>query len=381
MRLYVSLWFIRFIIVSLISISVFAEVQCGDFYGHIFYPGQKIGPRIFEVNFARLNLHFENIRSLPDDQKISYLMESDARTIFFRLQSLARTYSLHFDSPRLERHRVFFNEFEDLLGQVDMYNTLVATATSLNETKLVDYFKEKELTATTDLLRKMRLEGLTSEPTSKLYGRLDDLAQFKKWKKPKGDLSILTKALVFEIELLSKSIKDRHYTNDNIELGLHELRRHLRSIAIQVQELNHLMAFSYDLKVPNKLARYYGMLSVADPKLGNAIYLKSAGPDIDEPVLIPFTAYSMLISLVSSIGKVKDKAEKEIDVSKAATELGYTPAQIAALEKKLYTMAGRTEAVDHKALAIAAQENIEASGLLDYFASQIRKLNSKYLKK
>ncbi len=381
MRFSVSLWLIRFTVVSLISVSVFAEVQCGDFYGHTFYPGNKIGPRIFEANFVRLKLHFENIKSLPNDQKISYLMASDARTIFFRLQSLARTYSLHFDSPRLERHRAFFNEFEDLLGQVDMYSTLVATATNLNEPKLVAYFNEKKLEATNSLLREMRLEGLTSEAAPKLDSRLENLAQFKKWKKQKGDLRILTKALVEEIELLSQSIKNRHYTNDNIELGLHELRRHLRSIAIQVQELNHLVAYSYDLKIPKKLASYYGMLSLADPKLGSAIYLKMAASDIDEPLLIPFTAYSMLISLVSSIGKMKDKAEKEIDVSKAATELGYTSAQIAGLEMKLYAIAGRNEPVDHKTLAIEAQENIEASGLLDYFASQIKKLNSKYLKK
>lgn len=369
---------IKILILSCLQLTLLAPQSyansCHKSYDQLYVDDQTWGLQVYDVGLNQLLKHFNNAKTLSDAEKIEYFLSSDARVIFFRLQSLSRIYDKEYD-VFFSDYKDFFKKFEDLFGKVDLYSSLTAVATRLKEKTLITHFNELKQEASKNLLLALEQEGFTSNPEKKIAELKKSIASFDDWKKPLKDKKIHIKRLISESERLIKDIKDRKFSEDDIELGLHELRRRVRWLVIHVQTLNGLTQYQTQAKLPSKTESWFEEMLSRSPKLLYTSFLKMRDPDIADPIIIPQKLHAMLSTIVSNIGTEKDKAETQIFILEALKHQNLSAAKIKELETALLTITGKSE-IDHKALSISYQEKIESSELLENFIENLKALNT-----
>ncbi len=380
------LWLLNILITLIIPFASFGN-SCFRFYHPPMYSNDSAyGLQAYKIHIDRLKTNFRNIKDLTNSNEIAnVLLSSDARIVFFRLQSLSRVYEKSYDSIFFQNKKDFFKNFEDLIGKVDLSIGLINIATKLNQKRLIQFFENQKSAAIQKLVASLVAENIISplnhtgpriDPSEKLDTVYKELSKFDDWKKSDKDLKLHFKRIAKELRKLHEEIKERKFTQDDIELGLHELRRKLRWPLIHIQTLSRLTAYESKLKLPIEVQNYFDTLLAKNPEIMKSSFLKMLPPDIKHPALIPLYPYAMATELVSEIGTLKDKAEYDIYVIDAMKELNFAPRIIAKVEKDLLQITNRTEKTDHKALSEAYQESLEAADLLLYFAKQLEKLNA-----
>lgn len=369
-----SIWILR-LLFMLIPITSLGS-SCFRFYQpKIYSQDTAYGLQMYKLNLERIQTHLNKIKDLNDEQKIKYVLSSDTRIVFFRLQSLSRIYEKSYDLPFFTEKKDFFKKFEDLIGKVDLYNGLVSISKKLKQPRLIKHFEDKKTEASKNLVDGLAAEGFIKDPNSKIDSLYQELAEFKDWKDADKDLRLHIKRLAKETRKLLEDVKTRTFTQDDIELGLHELRRKLRWPLIHIQTLNRLTAYNQSAKLPSPVDEYFQSMLALNSKILKSGFLRMATPDIEHPAQIPLIPHSMLTEIVSAIGVQKDKAEADIFIFEAMHELGFAPRTRSKVTSDLMAITERTEVTDHKALSEKYQSQLESSGLLLYYAEQLEKLN------
>ncbi|MBL7556641.1 MAG: hypothetical protein JNM24_12545 [Bdellovibrionaceae bacterium] len=370
-----SAWIARLLIVLILPLTSFGNSCLRFYFPKIYSNDTAYGLQAFNLNLERIKTNLSKAKDLTDEQKIKYLLSSDTRIVFFRLQSLSRIYEKAYDLPFFTEKKDFFKSFEDLIGKVDLYNGLVATSKKLKQPRLVKYFEDKKSVASKNLLEGLEKEGFTADPSGKVNSVYRELAEFSEWKDADKDLRLHIKRLAKETRKLLDEVKDRKFTQDDIELVLHELRRKLRWPLIHIQTLNRLTTYNESVNVPADVQNYFNVMSAHNPKILKSGFLRMTTPDIKHPAQIPLIPHAMLTDIVSEIGTQKDKAEADIYIVEAMRELGFAARTRAKVTADLIASTGRTGILDHKALADKYKSELESSGLLLYYAEQLEKLN------
>tara|TARA_B110001454_G_scaffold124375_1_gene116031 strand:+ start:15593 stop:16768 length:1176 start_codon:yes stop_codon:yes gene_type:complete len=384
-------WVLKAFILLTLPLASFASGSGGGSNSCFYFYRPKIytdkttyGLQAFKLNIDRLKVHFQKTKSMTDDEKVNLLLTSDARVVFFRLQSLAKIYEKAYERKFFTKQRGFFKKYEDLIGRVDLYQGLIGVSTKLKQPRLIKYFENKKSEAATNLLNGLieaRLARDPNDPTSNvdpvdtLNEVYEHLAKFEDWKSAEKDLEMNLKNIVSYARSLLTKIKAREFTQDDIELGLHDLRRGLRWPLIHIQTLNRLTAYDVRSDLPKDVQSYFESMQARNPKILKSGFLSMKAPDIKHPMRVPLYPYAMLTDIVAEIGTKKDGAESDIYITQAMQELGFAQRTQAKVQKDLLKMTNRTEIVDHKSLAEQYQADIDASGLLEYFANQLEKLN------
>lgn len=369
------IWIARLFIVLTLPLTSSAH-SCLRFYQPKIYSDTvAYGLQAFKINLERIKSNLNKAKDLDDDQKIKYFLSSDTRIVFFRLQSLSRIYEKSNDLLFFKEKKDFFKKFEDLIGKVDLYNGLVTVSKKLKQPRLIKYFEDKKIEAAKNLLEGLTQNGFSSDPTAKIDSLYRELADFSDWKNADKDLRLHIKRLAKETRKLLEDVKERKFTQDDIELGLHELRRKLRWPLIHIQTLNRLTAYNESEKPPADVKAYFESMQSKNPKILKSGFLKMSIPDIEHPAQIPLVPHAMLTDIVSEIGIQKDKAEADIYIALAMQELGFAAHTQTKVTADLMAATERTEVIDHRALSDKYQAELEASGLLLYYAEQLEKLN------
>lgn len=350
--------------------------QCSDIYSRWYEAKKHYGLQIFKRNLDRLQEILEQTKKMSASKKIEFFMSSDIRIVFFRLQSLARAYELLYQSqPLFTEKRAFFKKFEDDLGKIDLYISLAKISDQLNYKKLTSYFNAKKNAAIDKFLEDLSTESLDENTGIKLKSIYKELSEFEKWDKPKKDLKLQVVGLISWAEKLHKDIVARKFTQEDIEKGLHELRRRVRWLLIHIQAFNHLATFNEEKQVHAEMMTHLKDLLAKNPKLFESPFMKLASPDIQNPILIPHTGYAMLTETVTSIGVLKDKAEYDIFFADAMSHLNFSTQLKEKIQQELLTITGRSKKIDHMALSEEYQTQLENSKVLLHFAKSLRKLN------
>ncbi|GEM_PF-2250544 len=368
-------WIARLLIILTLPLTSLGNVCLRFYFPKVYSNETAYGLQAFKLNLERIRTNLSKAKGLTDEQKIRYFLSSDTRIVFFRLQSLARIYEKAYDLPFFTEKKDFFKRFEDLIGKVDLYNGLMATSRKIKQPRLVKYFEDKKTLAGKNLLEALEEEGFTSNPSRKIDSIYQELAEFSDWKDADKDLRLHIKRLAKETRKLLDEVKERKFTQDDIELGLHELRRKLRWPLIHIQTLNRLTVYDESDKTPAGVQAYFNVMLAQNPKILKSSFLRMTLPDIKHPAQIPLIPHAMLTDIVSEIGIQKDKAEADIYIAEAMRELGFEARTQAKVMADLITTTARTEVLDHKALADKYQSELESSGLLLYYAEQLEKLN------
>jgi|GEM_PF-4240185 len=211
-----------------------------------------------ELNSKSQMVSFSKLQAILDRSKEIYkqLASQDTRLKLFYLQSDAANY--RDQNSKFDDIRQIFQQLENHIGQVDLRVTLLKKFSDfgmdpIEDAVFFDFLNQELNFAYVDLvlaLNGMPLYKFTAEETTLIEDNNDEISSFdwsqanfsakflKKidalsvavWKKKKArkrERNYLIRQIIKEV---SEKIDNGDFINDNIELGLHELRRKLRSL-------------------------------------------------------------------------------------------------------------------------------------------------------
>ena len=269
--------------------------------------------------FERVLVHTAKIDGIlrgetNPDKLVDLVMSKDIRRQVFLLEGVAKLYTEIHGKPA-ERVYVIAKRLEDHLGHFSMTKSNLETATKVGaDPKAIAVLK-----ADMDASRATLKSILVAEWMADAKGRMPALRDVvEHWGEAKwGNTDKDLKAVKSELSRRLSKIESTPYDMNELEGGIHELRRELRWFPIYVESLNGL--FQLDDKT-NPIAAYQDMLTapVATSKYVN---LPAAGREKD-PVTISKSVYCALMQLTLDLGTLKDAGEPIHFIRDAYTRAG-----------------------------------------------------------
>lgn len=170
---------------------------------------------------------FKKNKNLGFDQKVVALKREDVRATLFRIQGLLKLFSPQ--NPKyFTKLRDYFKKIEDTIAEVDLAETLLSKAMKTNEEQIVTYFRKQLELAKSKLEVVLNEAGLQHQIDQNEKALLSSMDQLGGWISGKVEKKLIINQLSSEAFKLHKKIKNKEYSNTDIEQGLHKLRRELR---------------------------------------------------------------------------------------------------------------------------------------------------------
>ena len=330
------------------------------------------GEIAFEKDLRPVADFFAKQKGKSEDEILANLAKSEIRVLMFRLQSTAKIYSAR-DDKFFGDLRAEFKTFEDRLGAIGLAKDLRKEAEKLGNDDLVRKFKLQEREAT-ESLREFLNEGGWLKNSAEAIGRIrKSLKNYDGWTSVKKDREFVIGEMKDSVKELRNDVEKMKFDKVDIEKGLHELRRRLRWVIIQLTSFDGFVV-RQDEKLPKDLQQWFDQLHQANPKMTESKYLRFSDPLVADPIKVPLKLQSMIGELVELIGKQKDKAEAIIYIKEALNEPGLSSTNRAELTKKLEELMG-TDNVDHRELSVQYMEKLNDTKLLKEFSEQLEEMN------
>jgi hypothetical protein len=241
------------------------------------------------------------------DNPAAGLYQSSARQWLFYLQALCRVYKKIQDDDVFEELGEAIKLLEDQLGAIDYWDGWIKEY-SVNATfppLLMDalkYHKELELKQLGELLDKGKW---IAKDFAQIRGMMDSLEKID-WHKANKDRKKIAEFLAKEI----KKIEDMYHNGEidfqELETGVHELRRKLRWISIYAQALDGLLQLK-DVPKPAALYQKY----MTDAIVKSPFNRMPTAPLGIEPIYLTTPNFYALSWIISQIGSIKDEGLKE----------------------------------------------------------------------
>jgi hypothetical protein len=187
------------------------------------------------------------------------------------------------------------------------------------------------------------------------------------------DLKMMKKNIIDYI----KETKSKEFDMDDLEGGIHPLRRHLRWISFMFQTLNIFALYhpdSTNVAIAGKpyLPNPDFPGEPLDPAAQRYATLKNTGTTL-KPIYIYKNVYEYLTLLISELGKAKEVGQR---IDRFAHI--YRKSGLARNEKEAYAMAEKLASLhplymDYRQHAHDLQDGLEKSGLLDELILEVQK--------
>ncbi|MCM2277901.1 MAG: hypothetical protein NDJ89_07470 [Oligoflexia bacterium] len=225
------------------------------------------------------------------------LTASDIRSQLFRLEVLFNIYSRHYGNE-FERNRRLIKEFEDAVGayaysreMIDFAHQRGASPAKLEELRR----RQREASHRFSGFLSSR-EWLT--PGLPAIERLKRDLQDARWMSYEEDRAMVLNEIARDFQ----KINDTAWDMNQLERGIHDLRKELRWFPYEVKALGGLIqvsdAMSCTLRGPRGSARIEGKYG-APLATGNE----------PSPCAIPACVYNGVAKLVSDLGNIKDEGQ------------------------------------------------------------------------
>jgi hypothetical protein len=258
-----------------------------------------VGPQMarFELPLSQLEESLVGAASI-DDAATRFATES-VRVYAYRLQALGTFYSKQDNLFNVLNEE--FEEIENTIGNYAMWTTVIKGAGSSldkEKRKLFESEKASAFLKIKDLLVKRNWYG-----PGKLRGVFirEELRKIK-WDSPNNDRHLVLDHIKDKL----RDMKDTKYQFDSLEKGngLHELRRDMKWILIDMRVLNGMV-----LKSPGACpAEAFNKLA-ADHDLATSKYAVLPKTNVKNPCFVPECLVLGLVKEVEFFGELKDKAE------------------------------------------------------------------------
>ncbi len=244
---------------------------------------------------------------------VSAAMAPDVRRIAFMLEGLFRMYADAYGKPA-EKGQARVKELEDQLGAYGHATDMQAAARKAPGVpaellRWLDDQAEEERQALHDLMEEWQPGKDGKVPAlERVFDRILSI----EWKKGAKDRDIIQASLAAQLE----RIADDELDMNELQEGLHELRRQLRWPPIYGQALGGALVLTDDV-VPEP--RYAALLTqpVADSPFGKL----PVSADEARPLAIPRTLFLRLTELIDELGKLKDRGEAVEGLAHALVEV------------------------------------------------------------
>jgi len=259
------------------------------------------------------------------------LFLADGRTPMFFLQGLARINSEVGPSRTmftLWLHR--FKEIEDLLGGYDFWVELGRRATEWEFPEpLIKAIEARRLRALGELeygLHRadwIRLRG--EAPPSLGEARIDFLGEIEglDWLSPKRERRRLAAFIAGHARKTEARLKTGRLSLQDLEAGVHELRRRLRWIPIYAHALGGKLAWQEGAEGDDRFASY-----LTPDALLNRFNVLPENPREEYPVLLHRGAGLAIAHVIGRIGVFKDRAQWTEACLRLAKELGLAEREV-----------------------------------------------------
>lgn len=257
-----------------------------------------------------------------------FLYKADGRTPMFYLESLARIGRHIGPSRKLwESWLARFKEIEDRIGAYDYWVDLGARAASWHApAPLLVYFAERAQQALGAMEYALgrggfwAVEGGAPTGPGPAVAELSAALAELDWDKPKRERKAIAVFLRDEVREITDKLGDGTIDLENVELGVHELRRRLRWLPIYGLALAGKVVLDETVD-HGALAKY-----VTPESLANPFNRLPGHPDEPEPVRYHQGAFLAVSFLISEIGKLKDRALWTEELERVSAVVGVDPA-------------------------------------------------------
>lgn len=264
------------------------------------------GLNAFRRAFVLINQAAMQISPLIQAHRIDdaiHLIEAlEVRTLAFRLQGLGHLYK-DADSRLFKDIRQVAKNLEDALGAYDLARELHKAALKTGRPDLIARLGQNRDEAKQRLGNFLVSDPILGNPLA-LRNFIIAVENFH-WAKPEKDREYVLKQLIDMVDDLNSNVKHDKYTRDDIENGLHELRRQLRWFLICALAMDGLV--SDQSNPPNLLP---GWQQYVSPTPGP--YIRFSLPYTTDPILVPKVTFAALSKLVVDLGQVKDNVEIQV---------------------------------------------------------------------
>jgi hypothetical protein len=253
-----------------------------------------------------------------------FLYKADGRTPMFYLQGMARVSQA--TGPDRQLWRTWlprFKEVEDRIGAYDYWFDLQHRGHAWKLPKpMLAYFGERAEQAMGALEYALQRAGWWVEHEGAPTGPGPMLAELRTaltalgGRKPKKERKQIAAFLRDEVTEIIDKLADGRIDLDEVELGIHELRRHLRWLPI------------YGLALGGKIvldpATHDGPLAhyLTPDRLNNRFNQLPGHDDEPEPVQLDTGAFLAVSLLIAEIGKLKDRALFTQEIERSSRLLG-----------------------------------------------------------
>jgi hypothetical protein len=333
-----------------------------------FDPQDSWGRQIFSYQFSLTRDFYNKTRLMDDETRLNTIFSDDIRAQFFQLQSLARMYS-KMDPNFFSPYHVKFKEVEDRIGYLDLQKKLKSKAVELDYSKLIRFFSARE-----EAGKKRLKESLSTWDEKGIASLENNFRNFDGWSKGRADFDFLVSRIIEDIEVLDQEVKAMRFDQADIEKGLHQLRRRLRWIVIQVLSLNNMVEYFQEPSLTREVKSWFLELKEKTPDILNNKYMHLDPVVVNEPVQIPVQMHGILTQIVADIGGLKDGSEVQIEFTNAINEIGYSPKKAKEIMAKLNSNLG-LKTVDHQKLAREYQNRLNETNLLLEYARAFKRSN------
>ncbi len=253
--------------------------------------------------YKRFDHFLSQLESLMQDAALTdnpalHLYSNDARSILFRLEALGRIYAEIHNANRFSKLTARFKLLEDLLGDIDHYDTFLKASRDKNNDDSA-YFNERMQEGIISLNRLLDDDGwLSGKRSRKIRKKLEDAD----WKSPEAESRKVREVYSDEIIKIRKFYNDCSKPFTDIEEEVHELRRDLRWLSIYPHALLDLFILKDDPVAVSDPTIETG------PELRNSPFLVLPETDTSYPIHINKENFVLLSWIIGRLGDLKDVA-------------------------------------------------------------------------
>ncbi len=352
--------------ISLICVTseVHAADKCIDFFTQQarFSEDRSFGQQIFMREFGLIQDSFRQLNSLGFENQLDSLIKQEGRRMFFHLRILAQSYE-SLDPKFFGKKVRIIKRFERLLGQVELYGKLRQRMVKTDEPKLADLFsKKKTKAAEVFQIALQETEGV-QDPVEAFQKLSDEFEHYSKWPIGEADRKFLLVEAIHYARGVSDKINKNGFDSDDLEKGLHNLRRRLREFTYRIASWEGFVQFVDEGPLPHVLQSWYQEMSEKNPKMGQTPLLPISTPEVRSPILVAKKLEMLLIEIVADIGTIKVDHESLLYIENVINNGPYDEDTKVQMMTKFNDM--RERAGDQRESTNAFQQRLRESHLLE----------------
>lgn len=289
--------------------------------------------RLFGVQLDRVRKALETRPAAdakgPDALLGHCLYRSNLRTPLFMLEGLSRVaLGIGGDEEVFGELLHDVKVIEDVIGEVDFWWVVLDKGTAWElPPEFIAYARDRHQSACGRLVgwlearawidhRYLPDEGEVKLRVHRLGRTLDEVS----WPSPRKERKLIAEFLHDRVKSTEKAA--RSLDLNDIEHGLHELRRKLRWLSIYAAALDGAVQLDHDAKPPRNWGRY-----LTPAVVNNPFNELPKGDGKIKPVLLPAPLFYALSWTIAELGAIKDRAQWTETVAHGLDAVGVTGAK------------------------------------------------------